>query len=54
MVGELVKGVVGRTENSYIIDMGKEIVGLPTFSITSGKPQNINVAYGELLENGHV
>lgn len=51
---EVRKGKITKTENSYIVDLGEEIVGLPTFSITSDKEQTINVAYGELLENGHV
>ena len=53
-LAEMKTGEITKTENGYIIDLGREIVGLPTFSITSEKSQNINVAYGELLENGHV
>ena len=53
-LAEIQTGEITITENGYIIDLGREIVGLSTFSITSEKPQNINVAYGELLENGHV
>ncbi len=53
-LGNLQTGEITKTENGYIIDLGKEIVGLPAFSIVSDIEQNINVAYGELLENGHV
>ena len=51
---ELETGKITETENGYIIDLGREIVGLPSFSIASDTEQNINVAYGELLEAGHV
>ena len=54
VLGDLVKGEITKTDSSYIIDLGREIVGLPTFSIISEKAQKINVAYGEILENGHV
>ena len=51
---ELKTGKTAKTENGYIVDLGREIVGLPSFSIASDTEQNINVAYGELLEAGHV
>ena len=51
---ELKKGEITKTENSYIVDLGEEFVGLPTLSFESENEQTINVAYGELLENGHV
>ncbi len=51
---EVRKGNITKTDSSYIIDLGEEIVGLPTFSVVSEKVQTINVAYGELLEAGHV
>jgi len=54
VLDEQVTGEITKTENSYIIDLGEELVGLPTFSINSEKSQTINVAYGELLEAGHV
>lgn len=54
VLGDTVRGTITKTDTSYIIDLGEEIVGLPTLSVTSEKPQTINVAYGELLENGHV
>ena len=51
---EIETGTITKTDNGYIIDLGKEIVGLPSFSVVSDTEQNINVAYGELLESGHV
>lgn len=54
VLDKTVKGEIIKTDSSYIIDLGREIVGLPTFSIVGEKPTKINVAYGELLENGHV
>ena len=51
---EIEKGTVTKTDNGYIIDLGKEIVGLPSFSLKSDTEQSINVAYGELLEEGRV
>ncbi len=53
-LGNLQTGEITKTENGYIIDLGKEIVGLPAFSIVSDAEQNINIAYGELLENARV
>ena len=54
LIGKLVKGKIITSEKSVIIDFGREIVGLPSFKITSSVAQNINIAYGENLENGHV
>ena len=54
VLNEIETGKMLKIENGYIIDLGREIVGLPAFSIVSDAEQNINVAYGELLENGHV
>ncbi|MBE7037404.1 MAG: hypothetical protein E7404_00695 [Ruminococcaceae bacterium] len=51
---DTVKGKVTKSDNTYIVDFGKEIVGLCTFSLFSDKVQNINIAFGEILENGHV
>ena len=50
----LVKGTVTKTEKSYLVDFGEEYVGLCTFSINSDVVQNINIAYGEILKDGHV
>lgn len=54
VIGDLVKGVVTQADGRYIVDFGREIVGLPSISIVSPREQKINIAYGELLENGHV
>ena len=51
---EVKTGKVTKTDTSYIIDLGEEVVGLPTFSVVSENAQKINIAYGELLEDGHV
>ena len=40
--------------NRYIIDLGKEIVGLPFLSFTSLAEQKIRVDWGEDLQDGHV
>ncbi len=40
--------------NRYIIDLGKEIVGLPFLSFTSKMEQKIRVAWGEDLQEGSV
>ncbi len=49
-----IKGKITKTESSYIIDFGREIVGLAHLDFISGKAQKINVAYGEILKDGHV
>ena len=41
-------------ENTYLIDLGKEVVGLATLDFVSSREQNIRVAYGESLDNGRV
>ncbi len=54
-INKLNKGeVILKTDNRYIIDLGKEVVGLCSFSINSKKEQKINVSYGECLDNNHV
>ena len=40
--------------NSYVFDLGEEIVGLFHICFTSDKEQTINVSYGEDLKDGHV
>ena len=40
--------------NRYIIDLGKEIVGLPFLSFTTKTTQKIRVDWGEDLQDGHV
>lgn len=55
ITGEMVTGKVSDLGNNrYVIDLGKEIVGLCSFSIFSKKSQKLNVSYGELLCDGHV
>lgn len=53
-IGDMVKGAVTEADGRYIVDFGREIVGLPAISFVSGEEQKINIAYGEILENGHV
>lgn len=53
-LGGLIRGVMSKTESSYLFDLGEEFVGLPTFSLVSEKEQMINIAYGEVLDGGHV
>ena len=53
-VGNIVKGNITKLENSYLIDLGEEIVGLCSLSFVTDKKQTLTVSYGELLENGHV
>ena len=40
--------------NHYIVDLGKETVGLVTLKFLSSAVQKIAVAWGEDLQNGHV
>lgn len=51
---DVIKGKITKQDKNYIVDFGKEFVGFCTFSLFSYKKQNINVAFGEILENGHV
>lgn len=53
-VGNMHRGEIVKKDGTYLVDLGKEIVGMPVFSFRSEKKQNINIAYGEVLENGHV
>ena len=39
---------------TYVIDLGEEIVGLPSLSFESAKEQLVVISYGEILTNGHV
>ncbi len=41
-------------KGTYMAELPEEIVGVVALSFTSECAQSINVAYGELLENGHV
>ena len=52
---ELVHGRVVLSEsNHYIIDLGKETVGLISLDFVSSAVQKIMVAWGEDLQDGHV
>ena len=46
--------VICAGNNHYIIDLGKEIVGLPFLTFTSKSVQKIRVDWGEDLQGGHV
>lgn len=55
LIKDLCKGeVISQGSSRYLIDLGEEVVGLCSFSINSKKEQNINISYGECLDNGHV
>lgn len=54
VLNDKVIGKITKADKTYIVDFGKEYVGFCTFSLSSDMAQNINVAFGELLENGHV
>lgn len=52
---ERVHGTLILEENNhYIVDFGKETVGLVSLKFTSQAVQNIRVDWGEDLQNGHV
>ena len=52
---ECVHGRVILSENNhYIIDLGKEMVGLVSLDFVSPAVQKMTVAWGEDLQNGHV
>ncbi len=40
--------------DTQVYDLGREYVGLPFFEIEAPNDCEVNVAYGECLENGHV
>ncbi len=48
--------IVSKSEDfhHYILDLGKEYVGYLTFDIFADEETDINVAYGEYLDNGYV
>ena len=46
--------VCGTKIGKNLYDLGKEYVGLLSFSLKANKEEKINIAYGECLENGHV
>ena len=51
---ERIHGTVICGENHYLIDLGKETVGLVTLKFFSPMAQDIRVDWGEDLQNGHV
>ena len=53
-IGELCIGKISERDGKYIVDLGEEKVGYCFISLVSEKVQNINVAYGEHLSDGHV
>ena len=55
VIGERAEAVcLEAKELHYIIDLGKETVGLPTLQFLSPCEQKITVAWGEDLQDGHV
>lgn len=53
-IGELVTGPIHVADGKTIIDLGCEHVGYCHISFSSETEQNVNVAYGEILKDGHV
>lgn len=52
---ELVPGMPVFAENNhYIVDLGRETVGLASFRFLSTTEQKVRIAWGEDLQNGHV
>ena len=55
LLGERIAGKVIVAENNrYLIDLGKETVGLPIVDLISSETQTICIAWGEDLQDGHV
>lgn len=54
VLGDEKVGAVTKIDGGYMVDFGEEIVGLLLFKFDSKAEQCVNIAYGELLENGHV
>lgn len=55
-VGERVpmQSITKTDTGSYLVDLGREVVGLATLSFTSTKVQTLCIAYGESLTDAHV
>ncbi len=49
-----VKSVTKYDDTHYLIDLGEEVVGLPTLEISSDTEQTIMVAWGEHIDDGCV
>ena len=54
ILGKRPKIKVQKTENSWLVDMGKEIAGFIDLEFTSEKDQLVTIAYGEHLDDGCV
>lgn len=46
--------IIYSSENRYLVDLGEEVVGLSLLKFNSASKQEIVVAWGEDLQNGHV
>lgn len=46
--------IIAKENDTYIVDIGREIVGLCTFSIICSSECNVKISYGESLKNGRV
>ena len=55
-LGNLINGTEVDSQNStnFVYDLGKETVGLLSFELDASEISEINISYGEYLENGHV
>ena len=51
---EKLSRVIKNGGNYYLVDLGEESVGLPSFELISSTVQKITVFWGEDLSNGHV
>ena len=51
---QLLNPVYGTEIGKGVYDLGREYVGLLTLTVCANEPAKINIAYGEMLENGHV
>ncbi len=49
-----IKSIKAYSDSHYLIDLGTEVVGLPTLEIVSENEADITVAYGEHIEDGCV
>lgn len=49
-----IKEILGDSDTHFLIDLGEEVVGLPTLDIVSDTEQKITVAWGEHIEDGCV
>lgn len=54
LIEPLTGNVILSENNHYVIDLGKEVIGLPILDFVSPTKQLITVAWGEDLQDGHV